>query len=96
MDGGREYMLCHLYEYFRGYASSIEPDAWCTLAEKEARMSDDDEPAPRRPMTKCEVLAWFFGKSRFTTDARPDRCAKCPAHVTAHAAEYLGRLNGGK
>lgn len=36
----------------------------------------DDEPTPRRPMTKCEVLKWFFGKSRF--DAQPDRCAKCP------------------
>ena len=46
---------------------------------------DDDEPTPRRPMTKCEVLEWFFGKSRF--DARPEKCAKCPAHVTAHAAE---------
>lgn len=43
--------------------------------------SEDDEP---RPMTTCEVLKWFFGKSRF--DARPDRCAKCPAHVTAHVA----------
>lgn len=49
----------------------------------------DDEPTPRRPMTKCEVLAWFFGKSRF--DARPDRCAKCQAHVTAHAAERARR-----
>ena len=46
----------------------------------------DDEPTHSSPMTKCEVLAWFFGKSRF--DARPDRCAKCPAHVTAHAADY--------
>lgn len=50
----------------------------------------DDESTPRRPMTKCEVLKWFFG-SRFTTDARPDRCAKCPAHVTAHAAERARR-----
>lgn len=38
----------------------------------------DDESTPRSPMTKCEVLAWFFGKSRF--DARPDRCAECPAN----------------
>lgn len=52
---------------------------------------DDDEPTHRRPMTKCEVLKWFFGKSRFTTDARPDRCAECPAHVTAHAAECARR-----
>jgi len=51
----------------------------------------DDESTPRRPMTKCEVLAWFFGKSRFTTDARPNRCATCPAHVTAHAAECARR-----
>lgn len=51
---------------------------------------DDDEPTPRRPMTKCEVLRWFFG-SRFICDARPDRCAECPAHVTAHAAEWARR-----
>ena len=50
---------------------------------------DDDEPTPRRPMTKCEVLAWFFGKSRF--DARPDRCAECPANAPAHAAECARR-----
>ena len=50
---------------------------------------DDDESTPRRPMTKCEVLAWFFGKSRF--DARPEKCAECPAHVTAHAAECARR-----
>ena len=43
----------------------------------------DDESTPRSPMTKCEVLAWFFGKSRF--DARPDRCAKCPAHAADYA-----------
>lgn len=54
----------------------------------------DDEPTPRRPMTKCEIFEWFFGKSRFTTDARPDRCAKCPAHVTAHAAEWYRRHMG--
>ena len=53
--------------------------------------SEDDEPTSRRPMSECEVLAWFFGKSRFTTDARPDRCAECPAHVTAHAAEWARR-----
>ena len=47
----------------------------------------DDESTPRRPMTECEVLKWFFG-ARFACDARPDRCAKCPAHVTAHAADY--------
>lgn len=52
---------------------------------------DDDESTPRSPMTYCEVFEWFFGKSRFTTDARPDRCAKCPAHVTAHAAECARR-----
>lgn len=45
----------------------------------------DDESTPRSPMTECEVLAWFFGKSRF--DARPDRCAKCPAHVTAPSGQ---------
>lgn len=49
----------------------------------------DDEPTPRSPMTQCEVLKWFFGKSRF--DAQPDRCTKCPAHVTAHAAERARR-----
>lgn len=49
----------------------------------------DDEPTSRRPMTKCEVLAWFFGKSRF--DARPDRCAECPANAPAHVtAEVRG------
>ena len=48
----------------------------------------DDESTPRRPRTKCEVLAWFFGKSRF--DARPEKCAECPAHVTAHAARRCG------
>ena len=46
---------------------------------------DDDESTPRRPMTKCEVLAWFFGKSRF--DARPDRCAKCPAQMRSSTQE---------
>ena len=51
--------------------------------------SEDDEPTPRRPMTKCEVLAWFFGKSRF--DARPDRCAECPANAPAHVAEWARR-----
>ena len=45
----------------------------------------DDESTPRSPMTECEVLVWFFGKSRF--DARPDRCAKCPAHVTAPSGQ---------
>ena len=45
----------------------------------------DDESTPRRPMTECEVLKWFFGKSRF--DARPDRCAKSPAHVTAPSGQ---------
>lgn len=51
---------------------------------------DDDEPMTRRPMTKCEVLKWFFG-SRFACDARPEKCAECPAHVTAHAAECARR-----
>ena len=46
----------------------------------------DDESTPRRPMTKCEVLKWFFG-ARFACDARPDRCAKCPAHVTAPSGQ---------
>ena len=46
----------------------------------------DDESTPRRPMTECEVLKWFFG-SRFACDARPDRCAKCPAHVTAPSGQ---------
>ena len=55
--------------------------------------SEDDEPTSRRPMTKCEVLKWFFG-SRFACDARPDRCAKCQAHVTAHAAEWYRRHAG--
>lgn len=41
-------------------------------------------------IAECEVLKWFFG-SRFVCDARPDRCAKCPAHVTAHAAECARR-----
>lgn len=49
----------------------------------------DDEPTERRPMTKCEVLKWFFGKSRF--DAQPDRCAECPANAPAHVAEWARR-----
>jgi hypothetical protein len=42
-------------------------------------------------MTYCEMLEWFFGKSRFATDARPERCAECPAHAAAHAAEWCRR-----
>lgn len=47
---------------------------------------EDDGPCP---MTKCEVLKWFFGKSRF--DAQPDRCAECPANAPAHVAEWARR-----
>ena len=52
---------------------------------------DDDESTPCSPMTYCEVFEWFFGKSRFATDARPDRCAECPANAPAHAAERARR-----
>lgn len=49
--------------------------------------SEDDEPTPRRHMTTCEVLEWFFGKSRFARDARPDRCAECIADAAGPMAE---------
>lgn len=51
---------------------------------------EDDEPTPRRPMTKCEVLEWFFG-SRFTCDARPERCAECPANTPAPLSAWARR-----
>lgn len=52
---------------------------------------DDDKPVARRPMTTCEVLVWFFGKSRLTRDARPERCAECIANAAAHVAEWVRR-----
>lgn len=49
-----------------------------------------DEPTPLRPMTKCEVLKWFFG-SRFICDARPKKCAECIANTPVHVAEFARR-----
>lgn len=37
-------------------------------------------------IAECEVLKWFFG-SRFACDARPDRCAKCPAQMRSSTQE---------
>ena len=35
-----------------------------------------------------ELVPRFYAFEEVDHDARPDRCAKCPAHVTAHAADY--------